>query len=108
MVALIGVITALVGGSTIGVVLAGLSIADWISIAGVLLAAGEDAVKLFVALHPALVQIEADLRAKVSAQEIAHKAVKLPFHKPAAAPPKPAGAPPSYNDPSKFGGSTAL
>lgn len=97
MLTIVGMLTALIGGSAISVVLAGLSITDWISIAGLLLEAGEDAVKLFTALHPALKKIEADLLAKRSAQEIASKAVSLAYDDV-----------PSYDDPSKFGGETAL
>jgi len=92
MLALVGIITALAGGATITAVLAGLSITDWVGIAGLLLGAGEEAIKIFTALHPALKQIEADLLAKKSAHEIAHKAASLPYGADA----------PSYDDPSKF------
>ena len=50
---LIALIGALIGGQSIGAILAGLSIADWISLAGTLLPLGEDAIKLMSALHPA-------------------------------------------------------
>jgi hypothetical protein len=96
MLTLVGMLTALAGGATVSAVLAGLSITDWIAIAGLLLKAGEDAVKVFTALHPELKQIEADLLAKKSAHEIASKAHTIPWDVP------------SYDDPSKWGGPTCL
>jgi hypothetical protein len=115
MLAIIGIITSLAAGSTISVVLAGLSIADWISIAGVLLTVGQDAVKVFIALHPALKPLEEDIKAKLAPEVIAAKAVALHFFDFKPLPwPKPAIWPnqkveneqnaPSYDDPSKFGG----
>lgn len=79
MLTIITMITALAGGATISAVLAGLSITDWICIVGVLLTVGEDGVKLFAALHPALKVIEDDIKRKLDAEEIAYHAVNLRF-----------------------------
>jgi hypothetical protein len=111
MLTIVGIITALAAGGTISVVLAGLSIVDWITIAGVLLTVGEDVVKVFIALHPALKPLEADIKAKLAPELIAAKAMAIhffdfkpnwptwPIHHVENVP----GAP-SYDDPSKFGG----
>lgn len=79
MIALIGMITALAGGATISAVLAGLSITDWLGIAGVLLSVGEEGIKLFTALHPSLKLLEADLMSKINVHDIANKAIHLKF-----------------------------
>lgn len=50
---LISIIIALVGGQSIGAIAAGLSIADWIGIAGTLISAEPTLVKAFSELHPA-------------------------------------------------------
>lgn len=64
MLALVTLIAALAGGAAIGPALAALSLPAWASILSVLLPAGEDAVKLFVQLHPELQKLEGELLAQ--------------------------------------------
>lgn len=63
MIALIGLITSLAGGAALGPLLAGLSVAQWTSILGVVLPAGEQAVQALVALHPTFQQLAGELLA---------------------------------------------
>lgn len=67
MAILLGMVAALVGGMSITAILAGLTLPDWIALAGLLLSAGEEAIKIFVKLHPALAVLEAELTAKSKA-----------------------------------------
>ena len=52
--ALISIILALVGGQSLSAILAGLSLMQWIEVAGTLVSAEPTIVKAFSELHPAL------------------------------------------------------
>lgn len=83
MLVLVTLIASLAAGAAIGPTLAALSLPAWASILSVLLPAGEDAVKLFVSLHPELKKLEGDMLAahygRVSTHEVARKATALTF-----------------------------
>lgn len=64
MAVLLGMVAALVGGMSIAAVLAGLTLPDWIALAGLLISAGEEAIKIFVKLHPALAVLEEEMLEK--------------------------------------------
>lgn len=115
MAALLGIIAALAGGTTISIVLAALTVTDWISLFGLILGVGGDIeklVKLLIQFHPYLKELEGDLlagkfphedvvkqlRAKFAAM---HPHLTLPLLPHHSAPPL---GKPSYDDPSKLGG----
>ena len=58
---LIALIIALVGGQSLGAILAGLSISEWIGLATTILPLGEDAIELLGEAHPALAALGHDL-----------------------------------------------
>ena len=109
MAVLLGMVAALVGGMSITAILAGLTITDWIALAGLLLSAGEEAIKIFVKLHPALAVLETELLAQAKTgglhqdlvwahdeiEQIAERAMAL-FQPPAAT------FTPSSTDPSQL------
>ena len=58
---LIALVIALVGGQSLGAILAGLSISEWIGLATTILPLGEDAIELLGEAHPALAALGGDL-----------------------------------------------
>jgi hypothetical protein len=64
--ALISIIVALVGGQSLGAILAGLSLMQWIEVAGTLISAEPTLVKAFSELHPAFDIIAKALKSGVS------------------------------------------
>ena len=86
VLALVTLIASLAAGAAIGPALAALSLPAWASILSVLLPAGEDAVKLFLSLHPELQKLENMLiikagnpLTKLEANTLAHQATQLTF-----------------------------
>jgi hypothetical protein len=64
--ALLSIIIALVGGQSLGAILAGLSLMQWIEVAGALVSAEPTIVKLFSELHPAFDLISKSLKSGAS------------------------------------------
>jgi hypothetical protein len=62
MAALLAILAAVVGGQAIGLVLAGLGLPAWLTLADLILNLAVDEVKLLVAIHPAFAHLNEQLR----------------------------------------------